>query len=307
MTAFAATLGLVLAAYPLYALLNGELLRGPGHVSLLAAARFQLLSRTSSGSALVAHTAARRIVDSWMRLDRWLPIGSLIAIAVAPVTGRARALAASLFLPILALVRGGYVPGMFIIGMLPIAALLVAGLADVLWGKHPARRVAVVAALAAAAVVVVPSWVRADRAVADANDTHATWAAERWIETHVDHRRRLIIDDTMWLDLVRHGFDPRTGVVWFYKLDFTNNLDPSVAARLPRGGQDFDYLVSTPTIRTALMQSPTGFQPVRQALAHSAVVATFGTGAGRIDISALPRAGGRAAIDNPNPPDPGRR
>ena len=39
------------------------------------------------------------------------------------------------------------------------------------------------------------------------------------------------------------------GVVWFYKLDTSNNLDPSVARRLPKGWLEFDYIVSTPTLR----------------------------------------------------------
>jgi hypothetical protein len=65
-------------------------------------------------------------------------------------------------------------------------------------------------------------------------------------------------------------------VLWFYKVD----LDPAVSARLPDGWRDVDLIVSTPALR----QTPNDLPTVRAILAHSTVVATFGTGDGRIEV-----------------------
>ena len=53
--------GLV-AFYPLYALIKGELFEGPGHVSLLWSIKWQLLSRAGSGSALVVGSGSNMAV-----------------------------------------------------------------------------------------------------------------------------------------------------------------------------------------------------------------------------------------------------
>src|SRR5207248_5107622 len=101
-------------------------------------------------------------------------------------------------------------------------------------------------------VVVGPRWLERDHALLQSDAAEPTWNAERWVAEHIPHDQRLIVDDTMWLDLVRAGYDERTGVVWFFKLDATNNLDPSVAERLPDGWRDFNYIVSTPYLRHSL-------------------------------------------------------
>jgi hypothetical protein len=118
--------------------------------------------------------------------------------------------------------------------------------------------------------------------------------AEHWIEAHVARRARLLIDDTMYVDLVNAGFRPQFGVVWFYKMDFTTNLDPMIVRHLPRGWRSFDYVVSSPVIRSALSQQPgSSYQQVRLALEHSRVVAAFGRGASQVQIRRLygPRVG----------------
>ena len=68
----------------------------------------------------------------------------------------------------------------------------------------------------------------------------------------------------------------RERVIWFYKLD----LDPAVRAQLPRGWRDVDYIVSTPAIR----QDPDSLPTVNLLLRNSVTVASFGTGADRIEV-----------------------
>jgi hypothetical protein len=109
-------------------------------------------------------------------------------------------------------------------------------------------------------------------------------ASEAWVESHVPRSDRIMVDDTMWVDLVEHGFSPRLEMVWFYKLGLASNIDPSVARAFPQGWREFQYVVSTPTIRIALLPDPNHRSQVGQAVAHSRVVATFGTGQSRIEI-----------------------
>jgi hypothetical protein len=89
------------------------------------------------------------------------------------------------------------------------------------------------------------------------------------------------------VDLVRGGFTPRVGAVWFYKLDFTTNLDPSIVRQLPSGWRAFDYVVSSEIVRSALAQNPSSLEQVRDALSHSTAIATFGRGARRVEIRRL--------------------
>src|SRR5205823_5704919 len=60
---FVSVLGLVGLTYPLYALLNGELFPGEGHVSLVGGILFQF-QREGSGSFLFDGTDSRAIVES---------------------------------------------------------------------------------------------------------------------------------------------------------------------------------------------------------------------------------------------------
>jgi hypothetical protein len=101
----------------------------------------------------------------------------------------------------------------------------------------------------------------------------------------------VLVDDTMYVDLVRAGFEPRFGVVWFYKLDFTTNLDPSIAANLPQGWRAFDYVVSTRVIRSALARNRGRLRQVRLALANSRPVATFGSGPDRVEVRRITGVG----------------
>ena len=292
LTALASVLALALTVYPLYALLKGELLPGRGHVSLLNAVGFQLFSRASSGAVLGANTPAHHTVAGWLAIDSWLFYAGLVLLPFGFVVRRTRPVAAALTIQFLMLVRGGYLPGPFVIGMLPFAALLIAGLVGAAWGGTEGwrsittvgRRLAVAAAIGLALVLVLPHWWQGDRAQMT-QPASASWAAaEGWVERNVPRDQRLIVDDTMWVDLVDHGFPKQLGVVWFYKLDSSNNLDPSVARRLPGGWRQFGYIISTPNMRSSVQDMPNGLVPVREALANSTVAAKFGAGNDLVEV-----------------------
>jgi hypothetical protein len=184
---------------------------------------------------------------------------------------------------------GGYLPAMYVIQVLPFFAIvtvgMLAGLAARLrtWAGRLAPRgqlivvIASTAALVGALGYVVPRWYDGDRRAVDTNANAAYASAAAYLGTRLPHRQNLtvVVDDVLWLDLVRDGY-PMDHVMWFYKVD----LDPAVAARLPNGWSDVDYVVSTPAIR----QVPDFLPTVRSLLSHSTVVAGFGDGDGRVEI-----------------------
>jgi 4-amino-4-deoxy-L-arabinose transferase-like glycosyltransferase len=291
LAAFALAVLLAAIGYPLYALLKGELLPGRGHVSLVEALAFQLSNRPSTGSALSAGTASHTLVASWLRTDPWLLALGAAALPVAAFVRRLRPIALALAVLALATIRGGYLPQPFVIALLPMCALLIAGVLDAAWqrSRHQDRvpwlgRAIALAGTLALTVVVLPSWVSSDSYAMRVDQTRQVLAAERWIDAHVNRRARMLVDDTLYVDLVHVGFEQRYGAVWFYKLDFTTNLDPSIVRHLPQGWRAFDYVVSTPVIRAALQQSPRGLQQVRAALQNSRVLVSFGAGPERVEV-----------------------
>lgn len=298
LSAFLAAFVLVAGAYPLYAALKGELFPGPGHVSLWQAVGWQLFGRHGSGSVFSAGSEANGLVAGWLSVDPWLLGLGVAAIVPALFLRRLRGIAVAVAAAVLVGIHGGYLPEPFDIGLLPFCGLLVAGVLDWIAGRAPlgrhrpgraawSRPLGAGALVAVLAVLVTPGWRRGDAYAMNADRNAQTVAAEHWVEAHVPHRARVLIDDTMYVDFVRSGFRPRYGVVWFYKLGFTNNLDPAIVRHLPAGWREFDYVVETPVMRSALAQDPAGYRQVRLALSHSRPVASFGSGADAIEVRRL--------------------
>ncbi|SMQ18562.1 Dolichyl-phosphate-mannose-protein mannosyltransferase [Streptomyces sp. Ag82_O1-12] len=286
-------------AYPLFALLKGELMPGAGHVSLWDGVKYQM-TRPGSGFVLDQGSGSWGVLQSWLYYDRILPLGGLAGALLLLVTWRwsvtARALAgpalAVAIFAALALRPNGYLPAMYVIQALPFLALVLAGgTASVAhavlsrWRSEAEKRyvsvgrysLATVLALAAGAYVV-PHWYDGAR-TAVTTDANAPYkAASTWLATEVENpeRTRVLVDDALWLDLVHQGYRPGLGVIWFYKAD----LDPAVTKTMPRGWKDLDYVVASPTVRRDAADLPN----VKAAMEHSDPVATFGTGEDRIEI-----------------------
>jgi hypothetical protein len=92
---------------------------------------------------------------------------------------------------------------------------------------------------------------------------------------NVPRNARLLVDDALWVDLVEQGYPPGQ-VIWFYKLE----TDRDIQGRYPRGWREFDYLVSTATLRSF----PDNLPQARESRRRSRVVASFGRGAQRVEI-----------------------
>jgi hypothetical protein len=187
---------------------------------------------------------------------------------------------------------------MYVIGLLPFAALIVAGAIEALWRRWLALRFSMVAWLVAV-VVGVPalalavqaarSWAQGDQLAMTSRPDAPMRAAERWLVAHVPRDKRLIVTDDYWIYLIGHGFDshPVRGgfysrtVVSYWPLDY----DPAVRRHFPGRWRDFDYVVVNSDMRATMAQTPTA----AQAVAHSHVVAAFGRGALEVEVRAIDR------------------
>jgi cellulose synthase/poly-beta-1,6-N-acetylglucosamine synthase-like glycosyltransferase len=301
---------LVLAAFPLYATLKGEILPGRGHVSLLGTDVNMVATRQGTGSVLSQGSVGHGTVTFWLSLDPWLVGAALLLSPIALAFRRLRAVTLAYLIQVAMIMRPGYLPAMYVIAQLPFAALIVAGTMQALWhvatadrpGRQiPARqarwplaraRVATVltkvsaavsalvvaVAVAVAAIYVVPRWVSADRAAMTIRLDTPQREAENWLIHHVGHEQRLIVTDDFWVYLIGHGYDSRAvkggfnspTVVSYWPLD----KDPAVRRYFPYSWREFDYIVSTPAMRDTSNNTP----DTAEALQHSRVVAAFGQG-----------------------------
>ena len=292
---FGALFALVLAFYPLFALLRGELLSGAGHTSLVDGVRFQL-TRPGSGSILDPGSGSRELIDSWLSLDWILLALGVAALPIALVFRQLLPFAIALLIPLVMAARPGtYLPAMYVIGLLPFAALLAGAVADRLWrpeaarqwlaacgGPFPMRSVAGSAAVAYVLVVLallVPlrwSTALATQTGTDLNRPYRQTIA--WLEANADRDSTILVDNTIWTDLVHRGFT-RARTVWFYKLD----LDPAI--RIAR--QEFDYIVRTNLFAGNLDDLPRS----RELFETSVPVASFSAGPETIEIRRVLHAG----------------
>ena len=279
--------------YLLFAALRGELLPGPGHVSLADGIAFQLFSRRASGSPFDPSSPSHQTVVGWAQRDPWLIAAALGLLPACLAIRRARPLAAGLLVLALMVIRPGYLPAPFVIAALPLAALVVAATIDAVWGRPllrsadarwrrwtaavlgTARAGAVAATLVLAVTLVGPDWLERDRRLMMTDRDYPMTQAEQWIDTNVPRAVPILVDDSLWVDLVRSGRPPAR-VVWFFKLD----NDPEIKARYPNGWRQFGYVVSTAGVRGSFNELPS----ISAALEHGAVVASFGNGEDQVQI-----------------------
>jgi hypothetical protein len=278
---------IVIIGYPLFAALRGELFPGKGHVSLIGAIQWQLLSRQSTGSLLDTHSGTYSRAVNWVHQDPWLLVGGLTLGIMAMFIRRLWPLVLALIIQVAFPLKGGYVPYAYVTAVLPFAALIVVGVADTWWqplkrarhartGSHPwtrqaltyAGRVPVIAGILVLAALVAPSWGRALVAQSHADAPANTLAAESWVEHNVPRGNVVVVDDDMLTDLTIHS---RVRPVWVWKID----LDPAVMANtLPHGWRSIGYIVWDPEASSVeLSELPT----LRSALNHAVAVKRFGT------------------------------
>lgn len=286
-----AVLVVIGGGYLLLAAVKGELLPGPGRVSLLEGITYQLGSRAGSGFVFEPGTLANAAASQWWALDpAFIVLGSAAAV-VGLFLRRVRPIAAMLVFLLAMMFRpNGYLPVPYVIMLIPFAALLVAYTAEraVLAvfsransgssaGAITRRGLGTTWAIAtsAALLVAVPLWGSQLRGFVLGNLDLPMQQAQQWVGDNVPKSSRLLVDDAMWVDLVQDGF-ARNNVIWYYKLD----TDAAVQRQSPNGWKDSDYVITTDSMRTGGNSSA----DVKQAIDNSTSVATFGTGNQQVDI-----------------------
>lgn len=279
----ASILVLIGGSYLLLAVVKGELLSGAGRVSLMDGITFQLGSREGSGSITDPESLINRTLGMWWQLDPVFIVLGLLAAVAALLVARLRPYAVLLLAMTAFMFRpGGYLPVPYVIMLLPFGALLIAGVVDLAIArvrrKGAARRKLAFGAVAVAAlgaVVAVPLWTTQLRGFVLADLDQPLRSAQEWLIENASTDQRVIVDDAMWVDLVKAGWD-RDNVIWYYKLD----TDPAVQSQSPNGWRDADYVVTTDSMRTF----PGAFPQVQEAIENSVVVADFGEGTQAVEV-----------------------
>jgi hypothetical protein len=280
--------------YVLMATLKGELLPGTNRVSLASGIGFQLFGRQSSGSLFQSGSQARATLEHWMLDPAILVAGFLAALLLLRSRRFAPIASAIVFLVVFAL-RPGYLPVPYVIALLPFFALLIPAAVEVsikaaLASSSALRQWVQIAATGVAAVlavvIAVPMWAAQAPGLLQVDHDQPMRQAEAYVKANVGLDSRLMVDDSMWLDLVEAGFQ-RTKVVWYHKVD----TDPEVAAMAPNGWRDYDYVISTNSIRNDYDGAPI----VAQARTNSVVVASFGDGEEAVSVHRVHPEGAEAA------------
>jgi 4-amino-4-deoxy-L-arabinose transferase-like glycosyltransferase len=289
---FLTLLGGLILFYPLYATLKNELFEGPGHVSLLWAIKWQLFGRPGSGSLLNPGSHTSSLVRLWMHQDPWLLGMGVLLTPVGLLVRSTRPVAVALAIQVAMMCRNGYMPQPYVIAMLPFAAMVIAGVTDQLlknFGglghlRHHASptsfnrrlwiQVARVGQLVAALIIcaslvaIAPAWGRGLRQAMTEDHSRPPRQALEYLLANVQPGALLLVDDNIWTDLVRNGFNPNP--IWFYKLD----LDPAIRGSSKRRWRDIDYVVLGNLPASTLRTLPL----VTSAIEHSDLVADFGEG-----------------------------
>lgn len=276
--------GVLLSFYPLMALLRGELLTGPGHVSLQDALVFQFLTRSGSGSIWEAGSDRAELVSGWLYYDTYLIVAGLAAGLICLLRRRTVWLSIALLTFALPVVVGqGYLPAMYIIGALPFLVLALGAGLNTLWdwaektfvprsGKERTlvQAFGVVALATAVLLTSGPQWSGQGRTLLT-QQANSDWTSTlEWIQGNVSRDETVLAPYSMWQDLNVNGWrSPWTGVVT-EKAD----LDPEFLREHPEGWRGIDWIVVGPYTEANI--DSLGLNMVRQALDNSVEVESFG-------------------------------
>ncbi|MHA7288677.1 glycosyltransferase family 39 protein [Arthrobacter sp. MDT3-24] len=275
--------GLILAFYPLSALLRNELLAGPNHVSLQEALAYQFLERSGSGTIFEARSSRAELLTGWLYFDKYLVAAGLVAAGVCLLRKRSRVIPVSIVSFAIPVVLGqGYLPAMYIIGVIPFLALALGTGVDIAWtgmeklGHQRAKlrhtlRVGFVALLSASLILMsVPQWFEQDRALLVA-ETNTNWRnAMTWVQDNVPRSDVVLAPYSMWYDLNASGWHDAWTMIATEKPD----LDERFETEHPGGWREIDWIIVGPSVTANIDRL--GLSRAGSALQHSEPVQTFG-------------------------------
>ncbi len=280
LTAFGVVFLMLSAAYVLYAVLKNELFPGDGHVSLIGTLFWQLFGREGSGSIFDANSGTRGLIGYWLNIDVWLITAGAVAMPFALLYKNLRVVGFSLLIGLLLLLRTGYLPYPYIIGLLPFAALCIAGALHYLViaplasrpgaMRHLLAGVIGIVFVAGSVIFVAPSWQPKLEALTSVDNDASSRQAVDWIQTNIGRDKRLVVESALWTDLENQGFN-QPQPVWLYKTE----TDPEVTKTIG-GWQGIDYVIlNGPTVGARGFDQ--AFPTVNQAIVNSSLVKEFGS------------------------------
>ncbi|WP_197061945.1 glycosyltransferase family 39 protein [Sinomonas humi] len=283
---FLGTGAFLITGWVLYAAIKNELLPGAGHVSLWDAIVWQLHGRGGAGFLFTDGTGANVLLKGWLGQDPYLVIVGMLLSFVGLFFRRLRGIALVPVMYLVVALRGGYIPGMYIITPLPFFALAIVYLAWKLWHVASLRARAirwtargVIAGLITASVLAVgPSWAAVSVSAVTENQNAPYEEALAYVDAHLPRDTTVLTDDDTWNDLVKMGWsaDGWSGPIWHFKLD----RDPVARAKnLPGGWQDVDYILLGRPMETFVgteILSQKNAPLAYAALSHSEVVKAWG-------------------------------
>ncbi|GLI25903.1 hypothetical protein ARHIZOSPH14_01450 [Agromyces rhizosphaerae] len=276
--------GLVLALFPVMAILRGELLSDPNRVSLQDALAYQFLSRSGSGWLWEEGSHRGGLVASWVAQDPLLLLAGVAAALACAFAQRTRWITvaiAGFALPIVA--SQGYLPAMYVIGVLPFLALAMGAGLDLAWragekaldARAPAIREGfgtVIATAVAVALIAVPAVRFVERAPEVlAGDANGDWKRTlAWVTEHVPRDEVVLVPYSMWLDLDTAGWNDPWTLIVLEKVDLDSQFD----VEHPDGWTEIRWIVEGPTVRPNIEHL--GLETAGRALDAAEPVVTFG-------------------------------
>jgi len=275
--------GLLLAFYPLSALLRNELLSGPDHVSLQDALAYQFLNRSGSGTIFEEGSSRAELLAGWLYFDKYLIAAGLGAAVVCLLRRQTRILfvaIATFATPIL--LGQGYLPAMYIIGVIPFLALACGSAVDIAWSgvDKLAQRASRLTALLRATFVAVlsaslllmslPQWFEQDRTLLTAQANSNWRSAMTWVQDNVSRNDVVLAPYSMWNDLNSSGWNNAWTMIVTEKPD----LDKEFDIKRPEGWREIQWIVVGPSVRTNI--DSLGLSRVKTALQNSEEVQSFG-------------------------------
>ena len=273
--------GLLLSAYPLMALLKGELFPRQGRSTLWDALMFQFVERRGSGYLWQQGSVRSELIGGWLFFDSYLLFGGVAAALLLVLVARTRWITFAVAMFLLPLVASqGYLPAMYVVAGLPFLALAVGAAADQVWtlctarsGRfwrpvHFATAVVLVTALYS---VTMPSWKLHNTATLTQPKNNDWIQTVAWMKDNLARDSVIVVPPSMWQDLRDAGWPNQWSVIATEKVD----LDPvEFARRHPGGWRELNYVVVNPQVQADI--GYLGLSQLDQAVQAGTTVATFG-------------------------------
>lgn len=274
---------LSLVFFPLMALLRGELLSGPGHVSLQDALSYQFISRTGSGWLWEAGSGRETLVYDWLSRDPLILVLGSVAGAICVSSKLTRWISVAILTFIFpVMLSQGYLPAMYVYASLPFMALAIGAAAEIVLRRTSVpvarlsglgrRALGVATGVVVIVVLAVPTYAlagRFDELMVD--DANADWrAAVAWTKQNVAHDQVMLVPYSVWTELESEGATNPWQLIAMEKAD----LDSEFLFEHPQGWREIQWMVEGPMVRSNITSLQ--LTTAESALEHSVVMQTFG-------------------------------